>query len=80
MPDDKITTALANFFYEAWHQYLNEPTEDLETLLVETPLVEEYELTEEDVADEVYEGEEGDTVYVLSDLGKAALNLAKDED
>jgi len=75
MPDD-VTVALANFFHEAWERYIDEPTEDIEKLMMISLLVDEYEITEEDVANETYEGDEGDVVYVLSDLGKAALKLA----
>jgi len=73
---DELTTALANFFYEAWEHYRNEPTEDVEALLANSPLVEEYTITEEDVKDEAYDGEEGDTIYVLSELGKKAWEMA----
>jgi len=75
MPDD-VTVALANFFYEAWEHYRQEPTEDVEALLANCPLVEEYTLTEQDVKDETYDGEEGDTVYVLSEMGKVAWSMA----
>lgn len=78
MATEKVTMALANFFYDTWQHYLDGPTEDVEALLSTSELVEEYELTEEDVANEIYEGDEGDTVFVLSELGKQAWNLAND--
>jgi sugar lactone lactonase YvrE len=78
MATEKVTMALANFFYDTWQHYLDGPTEDVEALLSTSELIEEYELTAEDVENETYEGDEGDTVFVLSDLGKQAWNLAND--
>ena len=80
MPDNEtITVALANFFYETWQHYCEGPTEDVEAILKSSVLVEEHEVTAEDVANETYEVEEGDIVYVLSDLGKIAWRMAADD-
>ena len=66
MATENVTLALANFFYDTWQHYLDGPTEDVEALLSTSELIEEYELTAEDVENETYEGDEGDTVFVLS--------------
>jgi hypothetical protein len=72
-----LNVALAQFFYDAWQQYIDQPTEDVETLLKASVLVEEYTLTEKDIEDEIYDGDAGDTVLILSDLGKVACNIAE---
>jgi len=78
--NDKVLTALANLFDDMWQRYMDEPSEDIEELLKVSLLVDEHEVTEEDVNAEIYgEADEGDLIYVLSDLGKQAIGLAKED-
>jgi len=69
---------LAKFFINCWEHYTEFQTEDLHELVSESPLVTEHEITAEDAASQEYgEWEEGDIVYVLSDLGKEAQRLVQ---
>lgn len=74
----QLDKALAQFFAACWDSYTESPTEEMQFLIEDTPLIERKEATEEDVAaGDLPEGHGlGDTYYVLSELGQAAWELA----
>lgn len=69
-----ITTELAKFFADAWQCYTDNG--EFETTIMETELVAEREVTEENI-DTAPEGlDVGDTFYELSELGQQAWDIA----
>ena len=78
----QLDKALAQFFCACWDSYTESPSEELQWIVDDTPLVEQKEATEADVeAGDLPDGcELGDYYYALSPLGHEAWNLAHDDD
>lgn len=78
----QLDKSLAQFFCMCWDSWTEGPSEELQAIMDDTPLVEQREATEADVeAGDLPEGcELGDNYYALSTLGHAAWDLAHSEE
>jgi hypothetical protein len=78
---EELTLALAKFFVTAWDDFVDGPSEGIQSLIEGSDLATEVIATQEDIdgGEAPEDCEEGETFYVLSPLGQEAWNLVKDQ-
>ena len=75
-----VQKELAKFFVKVWYQFCENPDENLQDIVESSPLFEVHEITQEEHDEEEYDGEVGDTIFILTPLGEAARDLAEGEE